>query len=597
MYAAGTVHPWITEQAMALFRRQFGASELTESYWQDVRTGSIDEDSFPSLIGDVHPSLHHFWSHDANFNHPVFGGGQALSPNAYQAAARILLHGPLLSVATSGAVNNYDSLFGALRGTSYSLLGHAVHLIQDMSVPAHAHGDPHLELFDVHFDSDPFHDWVDGREFTTDPFVLLPRSSIDDINPMRFMQFGISDLDQGNLLRAPRALDPDYRNGGELALLNLFLGVVNLADDYETKDYPGQFHNEARGGVPTSDSVEYAAFTRTMLNNQARTLVPLAIRASAEVFRLFYGLVDEEAPRTGFSNLTSTDPAKPQAQSELQIDLDAVASDALTGDSGVGKDKLKVESRAKDTNGSWGPWTALPASTAATHAPSLGTLSGDLSDLSDNYGLTAHYSFTGKQGTTYAFRVIAEDGGGNTNTDADAKVYYVRIRKPGAAVVELLDRSGSMMGTPIIDVKDAAGFFTSLLDEDDYASIVSFASSASADAPLTRIDDDTNRQSLVQAIEQLNAGGGTAIGDGLSAALAELGSASSDQARAVVLLSDGESNAGSDPLAVADSFPEDVLEYTIVYGTSTDTATLQQIASRTGGKFYSAGSQAELQEV
>jgi Ca-activated chloride channel family protein len=102
----------------------------------------------------------------------------------------------------------------------------------------------------------------------------------------------------------------------------------------------------------------------------------------------------------------------------------------------------------------------------------------------------------------------------------------------------------------------------------------------------------------------MTASGGTATGDAMAASLAMLenqrGAGGERPPGAIVLLSDGESTSGRDPLAVADEAGRaGVPVYTVALGTPEgtlddgrrvppDTEALRQIAERSGGEAFTA---------
>ena len=158
-------HQWITQQASLFYRSQFGASEI-DSFLGTVDEfnggpnnriieGAYDEDmpgenpwGQGATVGDANsPSLRHFWDHYGDFHRDHDDGlfafdsapGRAIK---YFTGGRDLL-GNLDSgwgsgrgaVAGVGIVGQYN---GGNKGTAYYWLGHAAHLMQDLTVPAHA---------------------------------------------------------------------------------------------------------------------------------------------------------------------------------------------------------------------------------------------------------------------------------------------------------------------------------------------------------------------------------------------------------------------------------------------------------------------------
>jgi Ca-activated chloride channel family protein len=127
------------------------------------------------------------------------------------------------------------------------------------------------------------------------------------------------------------------------------------------------------------------------------------------------------------------------------------------------------------------------------------------------------------------------------------------VPRDQAAVMLVLDVSGSMAARDIQPTRlgaaqQAAKQLVSSLPAGAQVGVVSFSDTASVSAPLSA---DPNVAQ--QALDRLSAGGGTAIGDGPTLALDQRPSdAQGNRPPAVVvLLSDGESNAGRSPAAAA----------------------------------------------
>jgi Ca-activated chloride channel family protein len=189
-----------------------------------------------------------------------------------------------------------------------------------------------------------------------------------------------------------------------------------------------------------------------------------------------------------------------------------------------------------------------------------------------------------------------------------------------ATVVMVTDTSGSMLATDVAPnrlsaAKAAARSLTDKLPSDFKLGLVTFGSTA--DQLVAPTDD---KAAVTRAIDSLKVHGATAMGDGLSLAL------DAAQARipravrppaAIVLLSDGSSTRGQDPITVATQARKaGIRVYTVALGTQTgvletkdaqgnpktepvppDTGTLQEIARETGGRFYDVADKARLQEI
>ena len=117
-------------------------------------------------------------------------------------------------------------------------------------------------------------------------------------------------------------------------------------------------------------------------------------------------------------------------------------------------------------------------------------------------------------------------------------------------IVLVLDRSGSMTGTPLTNMKAGADTFIDIIDEATDGSqdgtigsgsrigIVSFADTASTDTQLI-----TSVAALKSAVNGLSAGGSTNHADAFTKAT-QLFDPASTNARVIVLFTDGRTTAG-----------------------------------------------------
>ena len=124
-------------------------------------------------------------------------------------------------------------------------------------------------------------------------------------------------------------------------------------------------------------------------------------------------------------------------------------------------------------------------------------------------------------------------------------------------IVLVLDRSGSMAGSPLVNMKAGANTFIDIIDEATDSSqdgnigsgsrigIVSFADDATADTQLI-----TSVADLKDAVDSLTAGGSTNHADAFSKAM-ELFDPQSANAKVMVMFTDGKTTAGPPPAPVA----------------------------------------------
>jgi Ca-activated chloride channel family protein len=106
-----------------------------------------------------------------------------------------------------------------------------------------------------------------------------------------------------------------------------------------------------------------------------------------------------------------------------------------------------------------------------------------------------------------------------------------------------IDTSGSMEGDNIKRARDGAAWVFGLLSDEDYVSIVAFDTEAEVILPATRWAD-LDRQTAMDHVEELTAGGGTDMYNGLEAAKQTLASSATgpDTVKRLLLLSDGKDN-------------------------------------------------------
>jgi Ca-activated chloride channel homolog len=177
--------------------------------------------------------------------------------------------------------------------------------------------------------------------------------------------------------------------------------------------------------------------------------------------------------------------------------------------------------------------------------------------------------------------------------------------KEGVNVVLVLDISGSMQATDyepsrIQAAKASAEILLQSLKPKDHAGIVTFESGATTAAYLSPYKENVIDKLRSITVKQ----GRTAIGDGLALGI-DMASSIPNKKKVVILLSDGVNNAGVISPAEAIEFAKlnQIQVYSIGMGSDgktilgydwagnpiyaeLDEATLQTIASETGGEYY-----------
>jgi Ca-activated chloride channel family protein len=151
-----------------------------------------------------------------------------------------------------------------------------------------------------------------------------------------------------------------------------------------------------------------------------------------------------------------------------------------------------------------------------------------------------------------------------------------------------IDHSGSMQGEPLSLVKHAAKLVLEQLKPFDRVGLVSFADNAHQWASVEPLSDG-HRKHLLQAIEQLDVDGWTAMYAGLQTSLQNMPATRPDEVSRVLLLTDGFPNVGpSSTKELADMTAEwkrhNVVS-TFGFGENHNEDMLQDIAKAGGGHY------------
>lgn len=141
----------------------------------------------------------------------------------------------------------------------------------------------------------------------------------------------------------------------------------------------------------------------------------------------------------------------------------------------------------------------------------------------------------------------------------------------------VIDRSGSMGTDRMQDAKDGADLLVQELTSQDQSGLVSYSSSATHDKHI-----DFDHAATRSAISALSSGGTTATGDAIALSHSDF----NDHARwstarpVMVLLTDGHTNAGIDPVVAAQAAKDDGIEiFAMGVGSGVNEVELKQIAS------------------
>ena len=196
----------------------------------------------------------------------------------------------------------------------------------------------------------------------------------------------------------------------------------------------------------------------------------------------------------------------------------------------------------------------------------------------------------------------------------------VAVEQRQGTVMLVQDTSVSMKATDVrpdrvTAAREAARTLTRTLPDEFRLGLVSFNTAAEQLSP-----PSTDHSQTLRALDALTVHGATAMGDGLDLGLDAIRTpvvgADGRPARlpgAIVLLSDGESTRGKDPLAIARRAKRfGVPVFAVALGTPNgilehkdgrrervppDTQTLQQVARTTNGRFFTAPTERDLETV
>jgi Ca-activated chloride channel family protein len=195
----------------------------------------------------------------------------------------------------------------------------------------------------------------------------------------------------------------------------------------------------------------------------------------------------------------------------------------------------------------------------------------------------------------------------------------VAVPDERASIVLATDTSGSMQSTDVppsrlVAAREAGLDFLDGVPREVKVGAVVFNHTVQSIEPPA-----TDRAPVRQALERLRPSGGTATGEALASSLGlveQAGTPGRPAPAAIVLLSDGTSTHGRDPLPLADEAARlKVPIYTVALGTDAgtievdtpngverravppDRETLHRLAQTSGGRYFEADDQPELSEV
>lgn len=166
-----------------------------------------------------------------------------------------------------------------------------------------------------------------------------------------------------------------------------------------------------------------------------------------------------------------------------------------------------------------------------------------------------------------------------------------------ASVCLVIDRSGSMAGTPLADAKAAARDFVSYLKATDEVAVVDFGSDVHVALERQQVGDQES--AVLQAIDEIPCDGMTALWDAGIEAVDLLSKSEPNRTRMVILLSDGMNNASGNTVEtlVDRARQSNVIVHTVALGLMADRDTLKRVADETNGAYNQAKSSKQLRGI
>lgn len=321
-------HMFITLKAYELYASRFGGGELARYIggYDDngpgsdkndtIVEGAYDEDKpFKNPFNEVSSVLRHFWDYRGGFDRGLAGYDSSVN-RAY----KYWTGGYGFDGAYDKQWSENDGRSPGKRGEgSISLyrrgekarafwyLGHVAHLLEDITVPAHAHLWPHPAP-----GSDSYESFIHARH---KEWSSLPTDSLET-----------------------------FPN-----LYDLFLRTAQVSKGFDAGFREGEYRG--RDGENDRGRRRAEGFSEKELKEEADVLLPLSIMRTAALFVLFYKSVDSAPPSVSLS--ISEGPQAPH------LILSAYAQDSQ---SGVDQRGYRFEYSSFDGY-SWSNWS--PAATSS----------------------------------------------------------------------------------------------------------------------------------------------------------------------------------------------------------------------------------------
>jgi Ca-activated chloride channel homolog len=199
---------------------------------------------------------------------------------------------------------------------------------------------------------------------------------------------------------------------------------------------------------------------------------------------------------------------------------------------------------------------------------------------------------------SHGYILTAQPGDMYATVDIKA-VNYKGAERPALNISIVVDRSGSMSGEKIEQVKDAARQMVGLLGDKDRVSIVSYGSDVTIEFP-AQLATTENRAQMINVINRMEVSGGTNLSGGYERGLAEVQRWKTPTSiNRVLLMSDGNANIGVTYLPDLKRMASDALQHgvslsTIGVGLDYNEDLMAQLANEGAGNYYFVDTQAAI---
>ncbi|MBI3548126.1 MAG: hypothetical protein HY078_03635 [Elusimicrobia bacterium] len=287
-------HTYITRKGIEAYLKRYASPELAR-YGEAVVSGSSREDDpFDNPWNQGIPVLRHFWAlrggkycgmlgYDSSVNraHKYFSGGYGMDGrfdsgwggNGGKRAGK-------KGLGVIGLYRKDD------KANAFLYLGQALHLLEDLTVPAHTHAWPHVVP-----DMDRYEEHLKTQ---------YPRWS-----------------------KLPESIE------SFATLYDLFENTGRITERYDAGFGPGPFAGVS--GTVDRGSRRRKRFTKKDLDAEADVLMPLAFARAAALIRFFYSQVDRTPPRVTLAFPIATEASSAARAPSSRIRLKAEARDEASG--------------------------------------------------------------------------------------------------------------------------------------------------------------------------------------------------------------------------------------------------------------------------